>query len=207
MVQRYEKKLKKCILACFFCLVWKKNSIFAKPKRIEVMKRKRISILTVLMTLSLLMSVAWAQTPVSKETRKQAKTFKKEGWTVADGEKDMELQLADLQRYTNDILYIVESATQKSKTYHLGYTSARAKALRGIASRLSTLIASDTEVSQVNLQSSDGEVESQVALNSKIRSISQETLSDAFPVLVMSRQLPDGTCEVQVHLAIAVPEK
>jgi hypothetical protein len=171
------------------------------------MKRKRISILMVLMALSLLMTVAWAQTTVTKEAKKQAKAFMKEGWTVADGEKEMELQLADLQRYTNDTLYIVESATQKSKTYHLGYTTARAKALRGIASRLSTLIASDTEVSQVNLQSADGEAESKVALNARIKSISQETLSDAFPVMVLSRQLPDGTCEVQVHLAIAVPER
>ena len=160
----------------------------------------------VLMTLALVMPVAWAQTPVTKEAKKQAKAFKKEGWAVADGEKEIELQLADLQRYANDTLYIVESATQRSKTYHLGYTSARAKALRGIASRLSTLIASETNVAQTNLQTGGGEVESQMALKSRIKSISQETLSDAFPVLVLSRQLPDGTCEVQVHLAIAIPE-
>ena len=118
----------------------------------------------------------------------------------------MEQQFADLQRYTNDSLYVVESATQKSKTYHLGYTSAHAKALRGIASRLSTLVASETNVVQTNLQTGGDQVESQMALKSRIKSISQETLSDAFPVLVLSRQLPDGTCEVQVHLAIAIPE-
>lgn len=169
------------------------------------MKRKGNRILIVLLMTAFLMPVAWAQTPVTKEAKKQAKTFKKEGWTVNDGEKDMEQQFADLQRYTNDSLYVVESAIQKSKTYHLGYTSAHAKALRGIASRLSTLIASQTNVAQTNLQTGGGEVESQTALKSRIKSISQETLSDAFPVLVISRQLPDGTCEVQVHLAIAIP--
>lgn len=164
-------------------------------------------ILMILMAVSLLTPIAWAQTSVTKEARKQAKAFKKEGWMVNDGEKDMEQQIADLQQYMNDSLYVVESATQKSKTYHLGYTSAHAKALRGIASRLSTLITSDTELVQTNLQGSEGETESQMALNNRIRSISQETLSDAFPVLVISRQLPDGTCEVQVHLAIAIPQK
>jgi len=171
------------------------------------MKRMEIRILIVLLMTVFLMPAAWAQIPVTKEARKQAKIFKKEGWTVNDGEKDMEQQFADLQRYTNDTLYVVESATQKSKTYHLGYTSAHAKALRGIASRLSTLIVSETNVAQTNLQTGGGEVESQMALKSRIKSISQETLSDAFPVLVMSRQLPDGTCEVQVHLAIAIPEQ
>jgi hypothetical protein len=171
------------------------------------MKSKEIRILMALLMAAFMMPPSWAQTEVTKEAKKQAKTFKKEGWTVNEGEKSLEQQLSDLQRYTNDDGYIVESASQMSKTYHLGYTSAHAKALRGIASRLSTLIVSDTEVSQVNLQNSEGEVESKVALNSRIKSISQEMLSNAFPVLVLSRQLPDGTCEVQVHLAIAIPEK
>ena len=171
------------------------------------MNGKYTRILMVVLTVAFLMPTSWAQTVVTKEVKKQAKAFKKEGWTVADGEKSMEMQLADLQRYMSDDGYIVESASQKSKTYHLGLTSARAKALRGIAGRLSTLIASDAEVVQTNVQSEDGEAESQVALNARIKSVSQETLSDAFPVLVLSRQLPDGTCEVQVHLAIAIPEK
>ena len=171
------------------------------------MKGNGKRILTAFMALSLLMPVAWAQTTVTKEAKKQAKVFKKEGWTVNNGEKDMEQQFDDLQQYTNDTLYIVESATQKAKSYHLGYTSAHAKALRGIASRLSTLVASETNVIQTNVQGENGEAESQQAMKSRIKSISQETLSDAFPVLVLSRELPDGTCEVQVHLAIAIPEK
>lgn len=170
------------------------------------MKTKEIRILQFLLMTAFLMPPAWAQTTVTKEAKKQAKSLKKEGWTVNDGEKDLEQQLADLQSYTSDSLYIVESATQKSKTYHLGYTSAHAKALRGIAGRLNTLIATETSVVQTNLQSGEGGIESQQALSNRIKSVSQETLSDAFPVMVISRQLPDGTCEVQVHLAIAIPE-
>ena len=143
---------------------------------------------------------------MTKEAKKQAKSFKKEGWTVADGEKSMEQQVADFLYYTNNSDYVVESATQKSKAYHLGFRSANEKAKGAIARRLNTIIASSTTVSQTNLEGGDGQVESQVALDSRIKSISQETLSGAFPVLVLSRQLPDGTCEVQVHLAIAIPE-
>ena len=171
------------------------------------MKRMRMRLLIALLMTAFLMPAVWAQTPVTKEAKKQAKTLKKEGWTVNDGEKGLEQQLADLLSYTSNSLYIVESATQKSKTYHLGYTSAHAKALRGIAGRLNTLIATETSVVQTNMQSGEGGIESQQALSSRIKSISQETLSEAFPVLVISRQLPDGTCEVQVHLAIAIPEK
>ena len=160
----------------------------------------------VLLAVSLLMSATWAQKPVTKEAKKQAKSFKKEGWTVADGEKSMEQQVADFLYYTNNSDYVVESATQKSKAYHLGFRSANEKAKGAIARRLNTIIASSTTVSQTNLEGGDGQVESQVALDSRIKSISQETLSGAFPVLVLSRQLPDGTCEVQVHLAIAIPE-
>lgn len=160
----------------------------------------------VLLTVSLLMSATWAQIPVTKEAKKQAKSFKKEGWTVADGEKSMEQQVADFLYYTSNSDYIVESATQKTKAYHLGFRSANEKAKGAIARRLNTIIASATTVSQTNLEGGDGQVESQVALDSRIKSISQETLSGAFPVLVLSRQLPDGTCEVQVHLAIAIPE-
>jgi len=169
------------------------------------MKIRYMKSLLVVCAMMLSVSVSWAQSAVSKDVKKQAKTMKKEGWTVNESDKSIELQLAELQRYMNDEGYVVESASQVAKSFHLGYTSARAKALRAISLRLSTLIASDTEVAQTNVQKEDGEAESQVALNARIKSVSQETLSNAFPVLVLSRQLPDGTCEVQVHLAIAIP--
>ena len=153
-----------------------------------------------------LLPATWAQTPVTKDAKKQAKTFKKEGWTVNVGEKSMEQQFADLQHYMNDPNYVVESATQKSKAYHLALRGANEKAKGAIVRRLNTLIASETSLVQTNQQTGDDAVESQQAFSNRIKSISQETLSDAFPVLVMSRQLPDGTCEVQVHLAIAIPE-
>ena len=171
------------------------------------MKSKEIRIVIVLLMTACLLPATWAQTPVTKEAKKQAKTFKKEGWKVNDGEKALEEQIADLQQYMNNSLYIVESATQKSKAYHLALKSANEKAKGAIARRLNTLIASETSLVQTNQQTSGDEVESQQAFSNRIKSISRETLSDAFPVLVMSRQLPDGTCEVQVHLAIAIPEK
>ena len=172
-----------------------------------MMKSKEIRIWIVLLMTAFLLPAAWAQAPVTKEVKKQAKTFKKEGWTVNVGEKAMEQQLTDLQQYMNDPNYVVESATQKSKAYHMALKSANEKAKGAIVRRLNTLIASETSLVQTNQQTSEGGVESQQALSTRIKSISKETLSDAFPVLVMSRQLPDGTCEVQVHLAIAIPEK
>ena len=170
------------------------------------MKFNILRSLLVFWSMTLFVSVSWAQATVTKEVKKQAKSMKKEGWKVNENDKSIELQLADLQRYMSDDDYIVESASQKAKTYHQGYTSAHAKALRALSLRLSTLIASDTEVAQTNVQKEDGEAESQVALNARIKSVSQETLSNAFPVLVLSREWPDGTCEVQVHLAIEVDD-
>ena len=49
------------------------------------MKRMGIRILIVVLMTTFLMPALWAQTPVTKEARKQAKAFKKEGWTVNDG--------------------------------------------------------------------------------------------------------------------------
>ena len=172
-----------------------------------MMKFMRIRNLMVICSLTLFVSASWAQGVVTKEVKKQAKTMKKEGWTVAEGDKSMEQQLADLKYYTNEGGYVVESGSQLGKNFSLGQTGARAKALRAISLRLSTLIASDTEVAQTNVQSEDGEAESQVALNARVKSVSQETLSDAFPVFVVYRKILDNMYEVQVHLAIAIPEK
>ena len=171
------------------------------------MESQKIRIWIVLLMTAFLMPAAWAQAPVTKEVKKQAKTFKKEGWTVNDGEKTLEEQIADLQQYMSDTLYIVESATQKSKAYHLALKSANEKAKGALVRHLNTLIAQETTLVQTDQQTGSDGVESQQAFNNRIKSISRETLSGAFPVLVMTRQLPDGTCEVQVHLAIAIPEK
>lgn len=171
------------------------------------MESQKIRIWIVLLMTAFLMPAAWAQAPVTKEVKKQAKTFKKEGWTVNDGEKTLEEQIADLQQYMSDTLYIVESATQKSKAYHLALKSATEKAKGALVRHLSTLITQETTLVQTDQQTGSDGVESQQAFNNRIKSISRETLSDAIPVLVISRQLPDGTCEVQVHLAIAIPEK
>ncbi|MBP5713518.1 MAG: hypothetical protein J6X07_02310 [Prevotella sp.] len=171
------------------------------------MKSKKMRIMMVLLMTAFLMPASWAQSTVTKEAKKQAKAFKKEGWTVNKGDKTLEEQVADFLYYTNHTGYIVESATQKSKTYHSGLTSASARANGAIVRRMNTLIASVTTVSQTNLQGGDGETESKVALEGRIKSLSLETLKSVFPVLVMSRELPDGTCEVQVHQAIAIPEE
>ncbi len=171
------------------------------------MESQKIRIWIVLLMTAFLMPAAWAQAPVTKEVKKQAKTFKKEGWTVNDGEKTLEEQIADLQQYMSDTLYIVESATQKAKAYHLALKSASEKAKGALVRHLSTLITQETTLVQTDQQTGSDGVESQQAFNNRIKSISRETLSNAIPVLVISRQLPDGTCEVQVHLAIAIPEK
>ena len=168
--------------------------------------------MVVCLTLLLFVTGLWAQSnqgvPVltkeqMKEVKKQAKQLKKEGWTVAEGEKSLDEQLADCQRYNNDPHYIVASASQVSASYRLGYTAVRAKALRAIAARIQTMISSETDLVRTNQQQDDGSIDSQSAFKTKIKSVSQEVLSEAFPVLVISRQLPDGTCEIQAHLAIA----
>jgi len=156
------------------------------------------------LAMTLASTPAWADTNPSKEAKKQAKTMKKEGWQVADGEKSLEVQLTECQLCMTDSNYVVESATFRATNYHLGYNTAHAKALRAIAGRLNTLISSDTEMIRANQQQTDGTLQSDIEINRRTKSVSEETLSNAFPVLVISRQLPDGTYEVQVHLAIAL---
>ena len=170
------------------------------------MDYKMIRLMMALMVMTLVCMQTWADTNPSKEAKKQAKTMKKEGWQVADGEKSLEMQLTECQLCMTDSNYIVESATFRAANYHLGYNTAHAKALRAIASRLNTFITSDTEMIQFNQQQADGTPQSGIGINRQTKSISEETLSNAFPVLVISRKMPDGTYEVQVHLAIALKQ-
>ena len=139
---------------------------------------------------------------MSKEIKGQLKQLKKEGWTVVDGEKAMEEQLADCLRYRLDTCCMVESSTQTSSSYRLGYIAARAKALGTLASRLESQIQSETELALMNRNTDTGASESITQFRNNLQSRSEDALSDAFPVLVLTRELPNGTYEVQVHLAI-----
>ena len=173
---------------------------------------KKRNIVLILMSLSMILchSVSIAQVSLdndlTKEIRKQVKQLKKEGWKIVDGEKTMEEQLSVCLQYSLDSCCIVESSTQVSSSYRMGYTIAHAKALGALASKLESKIRTENELTTTN-QNVGLEVESSIQFQNQLQSHSDEMMNEAFPVLVLTRELPNGACEVQVHMAVNINKK
>lgn len=147
----------------------------------------------------------------TKDAKKQAKQFKKEGWTVPAGEKSIEQQITESHVYGEELMadragnavkrYITHTAIQAANTYNAGYASARANALTELGGMLKTNLIAAIETQLNNEGKSAIDAVSVDKFNQKARYIVDETLTNSIPMLTIYRRLPNNNFEVQVRLA------
>lgn len=147
----------------------------------------------------------------TKEAKKQAKQFEKEGWTVPVGEKSIERQITESQIYGEEIMtdemggitkrFMIQPSIQTAGTYNAAYAAARANAQVELAALLKTEIVAAMQGKLDNAQSSDISAITVDKFNQRSRAIVDETLTNSIPVLVVYRRLQNNNFEVQVRLA------
>lgn len=147
----------------------------------------------------------------SKSAKKQAKEYKKEGWTVNAGDKDMEQQITASQMYGEEPMvdedgnttkrFIMQSGTQTAGSYNAGYAAARNQAQVELAAMIKTQIVAAMQGKLDNAQASSISATTVDKFNERTKSIVDEALTNSIPVLTIYRRLPNNLFEVQVRLA------
>lgn len=147
----------------------------------------------------------------SKSAKKQAKEYKKEGWAVNAGDKDMERQITTSQLYGEELMvdengsatkrFIMQSGTQTAGSYNAGYAAARNQAQVELAAMIKTQIVAAMQGKLDNAQASSISATTVDKFNERTKSIVDEALTNSIPVLTIYRRLPNNLFEVQVRLA------
>lgn len=146
----------------------------------------------------------------TKDAKKQAKEYKKEGWKVPAGMKSIEKQLTECQLYAEELMtdesgniakrYIQQTGITTAGTYNAGYASARANAQAELGAALKTQIASAIQLKIDNAQSSTITAVTVDKFNERARMIVDATLTNCLPTLTIYRRLKNNNFEVQVML-------
>lgn len=147
----------------------------------------------------------------TKEAKKQAKQYKKEGWVVPAGERSIEQQLTESQllsaELTNDDngaptrRFIQHTGVSTAGTYNAAYAAARSNSQVEIANMLETEIAAAMQGKLDNAQHDAVNATTVEKFNQRIKAIVHESLTNSIPVLAIYRVLPNNNFEVQVRIA------
>lgn len=147
----------------------------------------------------------------TKEAKRQAKEYKKEGWTVPAGERSMEQQITQSQLYSMELAvdengntvkrFIAQTAQQTAGTYNAAFAAARSNAQVELAMALRTQVAAAMQSKLDNSQSSAISAVTVDKFNQRAKAIVDETLTNSIPVLTIYRRLPNNNFEVQVRMA------
>lgn len=147
----------------------------------------------------------------TKEAKKEAKQFMKQGWSVPAGERSIEQQITESQLLGAEVMadengaptrrFIQHTAVTVAGTYNAAYATGRANAQAEIANMLATEIAAAMKGKLDNSQQNTITATSVDKYNQRIRSIVHESLTNSIPVLSMYRTLPNNNVEVQVWIA------
>lgn len=147
----------------------------------------------------------------TKEAKKEAKQFMKQGWSVPAGERSIEQQITESQLLGAEVMadengaptrrFIQHTAVTVAGTYNAAYATGRANAQAEIANMLATEIAAAMKGKLDNSQQNTITATSVDKYNQRIRSIVHESLTNSIPVLSMYRTLPNNNVEVQVRIA------
>ena len=147
----------------------------------------------------------------TKDAKKQAKEFKKEGWTVMAGDPSIEQQITRAQFHGEELMtdengavtqrFLMQSGQATSGSYNAGYAAARASAQTELAALLKTRIVAAMQQKLDNAQNSSISATTIDKFNERSRSIVDETLTNSIRVLSIYRRLPNNNFEVQVRLA------
>lgn len=147
----------------------------------------------------------------SKDAKKQAKAYKKDGWQVPIGEPAMEKGITKSMLLAEELMTNEEGATTKrylqhtgsatSGSYNTGYAAARAACMTEVAGMLETNLGAawknvldNAEMSAVSSVTND-------KFNQRAMGIIKQSLTNSIPMLVIYRVLPNNQYQVSVRLA------
>lgn len=147
----------------------------------------------------------------TKEAKKQAKEYKKEGWLVPAGEPTIEQQITKSQLLGAEYMadgnsapirrYLQHTAISTGGSYNAAYAAARNNAMSEISAMLETEIAMALQSKIDNAQSSELNATSVDKYDQRMKAIVHQSLANAIPVLALYRRLPNNSFEVQVRIA------
>lgn len=147
----------------------------------------------------------------SKDAKKQAKKYAKDGWIVPAGSEAMEKQISRGQLMAKELMadengqavrrYILHTAMATSGSESAGYAAARNQCQMEIAAMLQTKVAAAIQSKLDNAQNSAINASTVDKFHERGKSIIDATLTMMTPVLHIYRTLPNYNYQVQVQVA------
>lgn len=147
----------------------------------------------------------------SKDARRQAKQWQKDGWKVAIGGKALEKQINESMLLDEEFMYdevggtckryIQHTGIQTGGTYNAAYAAARNVAMTELAGLLRTQIAAAMQSKLDNAQTSSISAATVDKFNQRQKAIIDATLTNSIPVVAVFKVLPNNNYQVQVRLA------
>lgn len=133
-----------------------------------------------------------------KLAKKQAKELKKQGWKAAAGSLTIEQQLTDVYIKShllekNFPQYIIGRSTASSSSYGVARKQALARARVDIVTQMKAEIAGLTEVTDSNIELSEGEVETVAKMVDTSQTLFQQNLGKTDVILDIYREVDNKT--------------
>ncbi len=147
----------------------------------------------------------------TKEAKNQAKELKKQGWTIAAGERSIEQQITESQLISAELMsdengassrrFIQHTGVSTAGTYNAAYAASRSNAQVEIANMLETEIAAAMQGKLDNAQLNAASATTVEKFNQRIKAIIHESLTNSIPVVAIYRVLKNNNYEVQTRIA------
>ena len=144
---------------------------------------------------------------VSKETKKEAKRLKKEGWTVAPGALPLEKQLerSYLMQYEYDAnlfpKYIIANAQSIGENYDNAKTTAMAWAITNLAEQIQTEVVAVIENTMINQQIAAEDASSITETVMASKNLIAQSIGRVITVVECYRVLDNKNREVMIRVA------
>ncbi|MBR4887303.1 MAG: hypothetical protein IKU16_08535 [Muribaculaceae bacterium] len=143
----------------------------------------------------------------SKDARKEAKKFKKEGWQTTPGTLTLEKQLDRSMMMQMDVdqsgypLYIMGEAMSIGETYDAAKMQALELAKQNLAGQIQTEITALVENTVANKQLAEEEAASIAETVLASKNLISQSIGRVIPVVELYRDLPNKNKEVLVRIA------
>ncbi|MBQ7662432.1 MAG: hypothetical protein IJS48_03560 [Prevotella sp.] len=147
----------------------------------------------------------------TKEAKKQAKAYRKEGWQEVPGEHTIEVQITQGYNYQDEPMtdrngepvnrYIIQPGIATAGTYGLASRSATTNAQVELASAIETKLYGAWSRKGDNMQESMTKSFSNDKFHERMKGIIDQSLTNTKTILKMYRRLPNDQVEVSVRVA------
>lgn len=147
----------------------------------------------------------------TKDAKKQAKEFTKQGWTVPAGELSIEQQLTTAQLYGAELMadengaptkrYILQTGIQTASSYNVAFAAARTAIQTELGASIKSEIVSAFQQKLENEQNSGISATTVDKFSQRTKGIIDQALTNSITCVKVYRRLPNNNFEVQVQLA------